>query len=255
MAGVLMIDDEAESRQEVRSIIEESQYNYLSVYEAASAEKGLLLLKQHQPDIVVMDISLPDMDGIKLGRKLLELQPEVSIIVVTYLKMFDMVQAAMNEGFSKYFLKPLSKTELITAFDDILLPNLMKETNYLGQATSSAKAVKMDLGNPIQSVIRYIHSHFYEQLTLNDVAEGVYLSPSHFSRLFKAEMGVTFIEYLTKYRIDQSKRLIKMTSLPIEVIANNTGFANAGYFATTFKRLEGKTPTEYRNLFSNFMSG
>lgn len=254
MTGLLIIDDEAESRQAIRFIIEESQYNYLSVYEAESAERGLFLLKQNQPNIVILDLSLPDMDGVKLGKKMLEINPKVSIIVATHLKMFETVQTAMNAGFSKYFLKPLTEVELLTALDDILLPNLMMETNYLGNPSSSSKPVEMDLGNPIQSVIRYIHSHFYEPITLNEVADWVYLSASHFSRLFKAEMGVTFIEYLTKYRVEQSKRLIKMTSLPIEVIANNTGFANAGYFATTFKRLEGKTPTEYRNLFSNLMN-
>ncbi|MFC3345232.1 helix-turn-helix domain-containing protein [Paenibacillus abyssi] len=254
MAGVLIIDDEAESRQHIRLIIEESQYNYLSIYEAGSADRGLVLLKQNQPDIVILDLSLPDMDGVKLGKKVLELKPQVSIIVATHLKMFDMVQLCMNEGFSRYFLKPLSNVELLTSLDRLLLPNLMKETNVLGNAGAPKKPVEIDLGNPIQSVIRYIHSHFYEPITLNDVADWVYLSASHFSRLFKAEMGVTFIEYLTKYRVEQSKRLIKVTSLPIEVIANNTGFANAGYFATTFKRLEGKTPTEYRSLFSGFMS-
>ncbi|MGG1599471.1 helix-turn-helix domain-containing protein [Paenibacillus naphthalenovorans] len=254
MTGLLIVDDEAESRQAIRLIIEESQYNYLSVYEAASAERGLFLLKQNQPNIVILDLSLPDLDGIKLGKKMMEMNPKVSIIVATYLKMFETVQMAINAGFSKYFLKPLTDTELLTALDGLLLPGLMMETNYLGTPPSPSKPVEMDLGNPIQSVIRYIHNHFYEPITLNEVADWVYLSASHFSRLFKAEMGVTFIEYLTKYRVEQSKRLIKMTSLPIEVIANNTGFANAGYFATTFKRLEGKTPTEYRSLFSNLMN-
>ncbi|PZE20760.1 response regulator [Paenibacillus xerothermodurans] len=254
MSGLLIIDDEAQCREEIRLIIEESQYNYLTVYEAASAERGLFSFKQNQPDIVILDLSLPDMDGVKLGKKIIELNPKVSIVVATQLKMFDMVQMSMNAGFRKYFLKPLSNTELTSALDALLLPNLTKETNYFGKLAASSKPSVIDLGNPIKSVITYIHHHFYEQVTLNEVADWVYLSASHFSRLFKAEMGVTFIEYLTKYRVEQSKRLIKMTSLPIEVIANNTGFTNAGYFATTFKRLEGKTPTEYRTMFCNFMN-
>jgi two-component system response regulator YesN len=254
MAGVLIIDDEADSRQEIRLIIEESQYNYLSIYETGSAERGLLLVKQNQPNIVILDLSLPDMDGIKLGTKILEMNLQISIIVATHLKMFDMVQMSMNAGFSKYFLKPFSNLELISALDSLLLPNLMKETNYFGKSAAASKPSEIDLGNPIPSVLSYIHNHFYEPVTLNEVADWVYLSASHFSRLFKAEMGVNFIEYLTKYRVDQSKRLIKMTSLPIEVIANNTGFTNAGYFATTFKRFEGKTPTEYRGMFANFIN-
>lgn len=254
LGGLLIIDDEAESREEIRLIIEESQYNYLSVYECGTAERGLLLVKQKQPSIVILDLSLPDMDGMELGKKVLELNRQTSIIVITHLKMFEMVQMAMNSGFSKYLLKPTSKTELLSALDSLLLPNMMKEANYFGKAATPPSKNEIDLGNPIQSVVSYIHSYFYEPITLNEMADWVYLSASHFSRLFKAEMGITFIEYLTRYRVEQSKRLIKLTSLPIEVIANNTGFANAGYFATTFKRLEGKTPTEYRNLFSNLLN-
>ncbi|BCJ88235.1 response regulator transcription factor [Effusibacillus dendaii] len=252
MSGLLIIDDEVETRQEIRLMIEESSYNYFSVCEAGSAERGLMLLKQNQPGIVILDLSLPDMDGIQLGKKALELNPQVSIIVLTHLKMFDLVQACMNAGFSRYYLKPLSKVDLLSALDKLLIPDLVKETSYL-RKVSSSNDFEVDLGNPIESATGYIHSHFHEPITLNEVADRVYLSASHFSRLFKAEMGVTFIEYLTRYRLEQSKKLLKMTSLPIEVIANNTGFANASYFATTFKRLEGKTPKEYRSLFSNLL--
>ncbi|WP_424765579.1 response regulator [Paenibacillus sp. sgz302251] len=254
MAGMLIVDDEAESRQDIRLIVEESPYSYLSVYEAGTAERGLLLLRQNQPDIVFLDLSLPDMDGIELGKKMLETSPRVSIVVVTHLKMFETVQKSMNAGFSSYFLKPFTNSDLLQSLDRLMLPSLRNETLHVHKAVLSANPVEMDPGKPIQSVTDYIHSHFYEPITLNEVADWVYLSASHFSRLFKTEMGVTFVEYLTKYRVEQSKRLIKMTSMPIEVIANHTGFANAGYFATTFKRLEGITPTEYRNLFSNFIN-
>ncbi|SFJ81892.1 response regulator transcription factor [Thermoflavimicrobium dichotomicum] len=253
MAGLLIVDDEVESREEIRLVVQESQYSYLSIFEAGSAERGLVLLKQNQPNIVILDLSLPDMDGLQFGKKVLELYPNVSIIVLTHLKMFEMVQAAINAGFSGYLLKPLSKMDLFSTFDRLLIPDLIKEANYLRKAVSSSKTIEIDLGNPIQSALNYIHSNFHEPITLNEVADRVYLSASHFSRLFKAEMGVTFIEYLTKYRVEQSKRLLKMTSLPIEVIANNTGFANASYFATTFKRIEGMTPSEYRSIFSNLL--
>lgn len=253
MAGLLIIDDELETRQEIRLAIEESPYQYLSIYESDSGDHGLLLLKQKRPSILILDISLPDMDGMEVGKKALELNPRIAVIVLTHLKMFELAQAAINAGFSRYFLKPLSKVELITSLEKLLIPDLIRETQELGKATTISEKVEIDLGNPIKSAVRFIQNHYHEPITLKEVADRVYLSASHFSRLFKAEMGMTFIEYLTKYRVEQSKKLLKMTSLPVEVIANYTGFANASYFATTFKRLEGKTPTEYRNLFSNFL--
>jgi YesN/AraC family two-component response regulator len=86
-------------------------------------------------------------------------------------------------------------------------------------------------------------------LTLKEVANQVYLSPSYFSRLFKEEVGMTFVEYLSFVRVQKAKTLLRVSSLPIEIIANNTGFSNASYFATAFKKLVGKTPREYREQF------
>ncbi|GGE28560.1 hypothetical protein GCM10011571_33300 [Marinithermofilum abyssi] len=125
---------------------------------------------------------------------------------------------------------------------------MMSETDFLDK-------VKTDYTNPIETAIRYIQLKYQEPITLKEVANHVYLSPSHFSRLFKSETGTTFIEYLTRYRVEKSKGLLKITSLPIEVISNYMGFMSASYFSTTFKRLEGKTPSEYRKLFDHFTNG
>ncbi|MED1644429.1 helix-turn-helix domain-containing protein [Brevibacillus agri] len=253
MAGLLIIDDEMESRDEIRSIVVGSQYNYLPIYECGTAQKGLGLVKDYQPNMVILDLSLPDMEGIECGKRIREYSPLIPVVVITQLQMFELVQAAINAGFSGFLLKPVSKTELVATLDRLLMPQLLKETQAVRNVGSAKDTCEIDFGNPIQSAVQYIHSNFHEQITLNDVADRVYLSGSHFSRLFKAEMKVTFIEYLTRYRVEQAKRLLKMTSLPIEVIANNAGFTNAGYFATTFKRLENVTPSEYRQMFSSLL--
>ncbi|AMQ20904.1 hypothetical protein A0V43_08370 [Geobacillus sp. JS12] len=57
------------------------------------------------------------------------------------------------------------------------------------------------------------------------------------------------VEYLSFVRVQKAKSLLRFSSLPIEVIAHNTGFSNPGYFATTFKKIVGKTPSEYREQF------
>lgn len=253
MAGLLIIDDEMENREEIRSILMGSQYNYLPIYECESAQRGLGLVKDYQPNMVILDLSLPDLGGIECGKRVMEFSPHIPVVILTQIQMFEAVQAAINAGFSGYLLKPVSKMELLATFDRLLMPQLRRETHAVGKTATARDVCEIDFGNPIQSAIHYIHTYYHEPITLNDVADRVYLSGSHFSRLFKAEMRVTFIEYLTKYRVEQAKKLLKMTALPIEVIANNAGFANAGYFATTFKRLENVTPSEYRQMFSSLL--
>ncbi|EPZ42156.1 helix-turn-helix domain-containing protein [Alicyclobacillus acidoterrestris] len=249
MSDILIVDDDATSRREICSLLSEGEYNYLRVCEADTAQRGLLLARQVHPSIILLDLSLPDMDGIEFGKKVVAQHPQIHVVVCSHLKMFEMVYEAINAGFSGYLLKPVVKAVLFSMLGRLIQSKLMKDAGDVterGIRPQTDDAV--DFGNPIDSAIAYIAKHFSEPISLQDVAERVYLSPSHFSRLFKAETGTTFIDYLTNYRIQKSKILLRVTSLPVEIIANNTGFSNASYFSTTFKRLEGRTPTEYRHL-------
>ncbi|WNS73651.1 AraC family transcriptional regulator [Bacillus sp. DTU_2020_1000418_1_SI_GHA_SEK_038] len=247
MPNLLIVDDEWESRYSLREFIQTSEYNYFTVHEADTYEKGILMLKQLKPSILIVEISLPDQNGLEFGEKAKQLEPGISVIILSQLKIFENVQKAINLGFSAYLLKPVLRSELKQIFERISIQSLSTEANYFIHKNEAPS--NPDLANPIESSIQFIQQHFKEPITLNTVADSVYLSPSHFSRLFKEEMGVTFVEYLTAFRVEQSKSLLKMTSLPIEVIAHQMGFTSAGYFATIFRKSEGFTPSKYRSLF------
>lgn len=98
---------------------------------------------------------------------------------------------------------------------------------------------------------RYIDIHYADfSLTLKKVADQVYLSPNHFSTVFSQECGVTFIEYLTKTRIEKSKILLRTTNKRSVDIALETGFSDPHYFSFLFKKHTGLSPREYRTLES-----
>ncbi|WP_240904168.1 helix-turn-helix domain-containing protein [Bacillus sp. N1-1] len=244
---MLIVDNDKQSRQEFCSIIQDSKYNFLSIYESSTADRALFLLKQNKPGCMIIDLSLPDMNGIQLGRTALEMYPDLPVIVVTHLKMFSLVQDAINAGFSAYLLKALSKTELIETFERVLTPELSKQVNTMMNRAQGE--LVSDLSKPIESAIHIIQERYNESLTLKGVSDQVYLSPSYFSRMFKDETGKSFVEYLAFVRLQKAKTMLRLSSLPIEVIANNTGFSTAGYFATTFKKHVEITPSEYREQF------
>jgi len=246
LAEVLIVDNDKHSRKEIRKYIEKSKFRFLSIFEANTAQRGLVLLKQSRPSTLILDISLPDMDGLKFGRSALQLYSDLPVIIVSHLKMFELVQEAINSGFSAYLLKPLSKNDLYQALERVLPLGLNQE---LHQTIKGNSHFSSDLKNPIESAIQFIQMNYGYSLTLKQVADQVYLSPSYFSRLFKEEVGMTFVEYLSFVRVEKAKSLLRISCLPIEVIANNTGFSNPSYFATTFKKLVRKTPSEYRDQF------
>ncbi len=94
--------------------------------------------------------------------------------------------------------------------------------------------------------VEYINAHYREQISLEQAAAQVYLNPEYFSRAFKAEVGQTFVNYLTDVRLKASVRLLENTALRVQDIAQQVGYYNASYFSTTFKKKYGMSPYEYR---------
>ncbi len=98
----------------------------------------------------------------------------------------------------------------------------------------------------MQRALKYINSHYTEEITLDDVANAVFLSPTYFSKLFSEEMGCRFTAYLNKVRIEKSKLLLKSSDIPLVDIAGFVGYVDQSYFTKVFKRVTGMSPGKYR---------
>jgi two-component system response regulator YesN len=92
----------------------------------------------------------------------------------------------------------------------------------------------------------YIVKNCHKNLSLEEVAHTVHLSPFYFSRLFKAEKGMNFVEFLTKARIERAKRMLKYPDQTIARIALECGYQDASYFCRVFRQEVNVTPNQYR---------
>ncbi len=101
-------------------------------------------------------------------------------------------------------------------------------------------------GNVTEDILDYIETHCNEKLTLRDLADRCFYTPSYFSRLFKGTYGMTITEYITKARIDKSKDLLKNTTLSVDEICNRAGFTDKTRFYKQFREFVDMTPAEYR---------
>ena len=99
----------------------------------------------------------------------------------------------------------------------------------------------------IEGVLSYISEHIDQPLTLEYLAQRVSLSPFYFSRVFRKETGYTLREYLINARINAARFYLRTTQLSLKEIAYRCGYGSDSTFCTTFKRVTGMTPLEYRN--------
>ncbi len=98
----------------------------------------------------------------------------------------------------------------------------------------------------VRAAVDFIHRHYSEPLTLEQIASVTYMSREYFSRVFKAETLKTPFEYLTHYRISMAMELLERNDLSVTEIAGKCGFSGAGYFNVKFSEIAGCSPTAYR---------
>ncbi len=104
---------------------------------------------------------------------------------------------------------------------------------------------KKTIGNIVDQANRLIDEKFSQELTLDDISKELYISPQYFSRLYKSEMGVNFIERLTAVRIENAKKLMKESGYSVKEICFMSGYSDPNYFSRLFKKHEGVSPSEY----------
>lgn len=102
-------------------------------------------------------------------------------------------------------------------------------------------------GQIIREAKDYIADNFSNsEFSLNRIAEYIGVSSSYFSSIFKQGTGQSFIEYLTRVRIDKARELLKCTNLRAAEIGESVGYSDPHYFSAAFKKIMGQSPTEYR---------
>ena len=98
-----------------------------------------------------------------------------------------------------------------------------------------------------RAAIDFIDKNYTRTITLDDVAEHVFLSPTYVSYLFRTEVKMNFINYLTTKRMEKAKELLKDPRLRIYEISTSVGYENSRYFSSIFKKYTGQTPVDYRS--------
>ena len=96
----------------------------------------------------------------------------------------------------------------------------------------------------------FIHEHSDEELSLTEVAKSVHISPNYLSEKFKEVTGVNFVDYIAHTRTEKARELLQNSHLRISEIAFAVGFQSLSQFNRTFKKVTGRSPSDYRGQFA-----
>lgn len=418
MTTMLIIDDEYYIRLGIRNAIDWEAIDVSIIGEAEDGEQGLELILKLNPDLILMDIRMPFLDGIQLMEKLSEYQLECGIIILSGYDEFEYAQKAIKNGVLEYLLKPIEKEKLLNVVEnasktirkrksthryqkliaqeisviqmqflrDLLVGKIISEAiiqrkinsldisldsenmqimniklddyhllerqlssselhnlrktveyhlseqlllgscftgilveiapdewavllSYLDKSSNIEKELHQNISRVFKDLqiavshtvsisispvfhsltdssqaykaariankkfipasnsvvypntdrvegvrpevgeaVKYMKQHFNENITIQAVAEKLYLSPSYLMHIFKNDLGKTFNTFLTDYRIEVAKELLQEPGCHIYEIARQVGYQDVKYFNKIFKRYTQLNPSDYVRL-------
>ncbi|KZL90678.1 response regulator transcription factor [Clostridium magnum] len=242
MYKLLIVDDEAFERKVIRFMLKKSFTNIEIVDDATNGEDAILLAKKHKPNIIIMDIKMPEKNGLEAQQAIMQFNPNVKTIILTAFDNFNFAQNAIKLGVVDYILKPIRPDELNESITKIISLLQKEEINSRNTQDLSSASGK----DPIHKAMEYINKNFNKNISLESVSEHIHLNPQYFSRYFKNNTGVNFIEYVSKLRVKEGKKLLVSTNKSISRISMDIGYIDSAYFTKVFIKYEGISPHKYR---------
>lgn len=220
----------------------------------ADSGDGATRIRQHLLEVekkLIRAVSTLDEKGLLDGIE--RLHQHVSELSCTrdqgeriFLEMLTAVQRQFEQRYPKHRFRLEPYLERLTAC--VSLMDMVETANEaLGEwIAESRKRVREDGSESIQKALEYIENRYHHDLGIDEVAEYCGLSSSHFCVLFRQVIGQTFLEYLTRFRIDKACSILRNSEVKVYQVAPLVGYVDSRYFTQVFKKVVGMTPSEYR---------
>ena len=244
MCYVMIVSNDIKERQYLHQVLNEDFLNAVVLPEAATATEALKIAQLSQPELLLLSLTLPDEESSLLYKEIIALHPSIKVVLFDDVGDFKRAQFALRAGAIDYLVRPVQSTDVKNAIHRAII-NL----NHVSLLNRDGKLTTYKTKQSVDRMFIYLHSNYQKNLTLNDLADHVHLNKNYVSRLFKETVGMTFIAYLTNYRIQRSKDLLRSTTDNITDIAMAVGYIEPTYFSRVFKKDTLLTPLQYRQRY------
>ncbi len=222
---LMVADDEPPVMIFTREVIKNHHLPVSEILEAKNGSEAVALAKEKKPDMILMDIRMPVLDGL-----------------ITAYDDFELVRKALVCGVKDYLVKPV----LPEALAAIIEKALTLKTLGGGKGGPSAGESAISAHPLVSTVERYVRENIEGPLRLKDIARAACVSPSHCSRQYREFSGRSLSEYIAAQREAKAREMLCFTHANVTEVALSIGFENISYFSAWFKKRIGLTPLEFR---------
>ncbi|MEG0901814.1 MAG: AraC family transcriptional regulator [Clostridia bacterium] len=234
MHTVIMVDDEPWVAVDAAQSIAWGQCGFRVAEYLSNPQEALQKICDLQPSLCIVDIRMPEMDGLELIHRCMEAGVKSGFIILSGYSDFEYARQALRMGVTDYWLKPLDP--------DVVQEKLCALNAQLG--SDEQQGVRPD--EEFAQVLEYIRLNAAKKLRLEDLAGVFGFNKNYLCSLFKSKIDMSFVQYLTKIRLESGCDLLRTTSFSLDEIASRSGLNDAAYFSKVFKKNMEMTPAQYR---------
>lgn len=258
MHKVLIVEDEDIIRKGLIFMVDWLKVDCIVVGEASNGVKGVEMIEKHRPDIVIADIRMPFMDGLRMFEETIDEYGYKGIILTSYGE-FDYAKKAISLGVEEYLLKPVDFEKLYEIIEKI--SRKIKKEEKIESYIESIEDINMyedildirhyelidNKTDYVKNMIDYIEENYQEKISLKDLSDDYNLSKVYLNNKFKEETSYTFNDFLNRYRVLRAMEFLKNGDLKMYEIAELVGFKDYKYFNHVFNKYVKMSPTEFLN--------
>ncbi|MDH6343096.1 signal transduction histidine kinase/ligand-binding sensor domain-containing protein/CheY-like chemotaxis protein/AraC-like DNA-binding protein [Parabacteroides sp. PM6-13] len=245
---VLIVDDE----EEIREYLVQELRDFYHTLTAVDGQEGLQIALLQQPDLIISDVMMPNLDGINLVKKLKSNSntSHIPVLLLTSKTEFKDRLDGLKKGADAYLTKPFLIEELLTTITNLLKNRQLLKGKFLEMQNQKDKikppALKSNDEKLMERIIHVINDELGNpDLNVELLASRVGLSRSQLHRRMKELTGISTIDFIRNIRLKQAAILLKEKRIDVSQVAYAVGISNQAYFSTMFKRFYGVSPTEY----------
>lgn len=249
MLKIVVIDDEKLVRKGIVLGTDWGALDCVVVAEAENGQEGIEAIHKFHPDLVICDIKMPVMDGIEMLTTLREEGNQVQVIFLTAYSDFSYAQKAVKLFAADYLLKPFEDGELENAVTQVKTRlNLTQTSEEKENIYAELLKDTGDKSKYIMEALKYIADHYGdEDISVGVIAESLGISEGHLSHLFKKETNYTVMAYILRYRMRAAMKLLSDCRYKVYEVAEIVGYRDITYFSSTFKKIVGISPSEFKD--------